>query len=101
MVMTAFDVLPIVVPLLIWAALLHLVLAGLLALDDGFKRLKRLHQIPCYRCRYYSRSPYLKCPLHPREACSEAVLQCPDYESRTFGLGARPTDQSGSLDADY
>lgn len=93
------DILPIAMPLLIWAALLHLVLASLLALEDGFRRLKRLHQIPCYRCQYYSGSPYLKCPLHPREACSEAVLQCPDYEARTFGLGARSTDQPNVLDA--
>lgn len=88
-----------VMPLLIWGVVLHFVLAALLALDDGLRRLKRLHQIPCHRCQYYSDSPYLKCPLHPRDACSEAVLQCPDFEARTFGLDKRSPRRSESLDA--
>jgi hypothetical protein len=71
--------LAVVVPLGIWAILLLFVLAILLATQDGMRRLKRLHQVPCFHCRYYTGSPYLKCPVRPVEAASEAALHCTDY----------------------
>jgi len=54
-----------------------------LAIVDGRKRLQRLHQIPCHRCRYYTGSPYLKCPVHPCAALSEEALGCRDYAPQT------------------
>ncbi len=77
--LSAKILLAILVPLGIWAMLLLFVLAILLAIQDGMRRLKRLHQVPCFHCRYYTGSPYLKCPLRPIEAASEAALHCPDY----------------------
>jgi hypothetical protein len=71
----------VLVPLGIWVMVLAFVLAGLLAVSDGLQRLRRLHQVPCYRCQYYTGSPYLKCPVRPLEAASEAALQCPDYRA--------------------
>jgi len=45
-------VLAVVVPLGIWAVVLAFVLAVLLAVNDGVGRLRRLHQVPFFRCRY-------------------------------------------------
>lgn len=82
--MTSADsLLAIAVPLGIWAVVLIFVLAVLLAVNDGVKRLQRLHQVPCFRCQYYTNSPYLKCPVHPLNAGSEAALCCTDYEPAT------------------
>jgi hypothetical protein len=74
------SLLAVIVPIAIWALALAFVVAILLAVEDGLQRLKRLHQIPCYRCRYYTGSHYLKCPVNPLSACSEAALHCKDYE---------------------
>ena len=76
--------LAILMPLGIWAMVLAFVLAVLLAVSDGLHRLRRLHQVPCFRCRYYTGSPYLKCPLRPVDAASEAALHCTDYEAADF-----------------
>ncbi|WOD40744.1 hypothetical protein [Nodosilinea sp. E11] len=79
--MPSSDILlAVLVPLGIWVMVLLFVLALLLAIQDGLQRLRRLHQVPCFRCRYYTGSPYLKCPVRPRDAASEAALCCPDYE---------------------
>lgn len=77
---SADSLLAIAVPLGIWAIVLIFVLSILLAVSDGIQRLRRLHQVPCCRCRYYSNSPYLKCPVHPCDAGSEKALGCPDYQ---------------------
>jgi hypothetical protein len=78
--------LAVVVPLAIWALVLLFVLAMLLAIQDGTRRLRRLHQVPCFGCRYYTGSPYLKCPVRPRDAASEAAIDCPDYEAAAARL---------------
>lgn len=72
--------LALLVPLAIWLVLMAFVLAVTLAMKDGVKQVQRLHQIPCHRCQYYTGSPYLKCPVHPVEALSEAAIDCRDYE---------------------
>jgi len=78
---TLAGVLPLVVPLTIWAVLVWFGLALCLAIHDGWGRLRRLHQIPCHRCAFYTGSPYLKCPVHPQSALSELALGCRDYEA--------------------
>ncbi|MBD2106973.1 hypothetical protein [Nodosilinea sp. FACHB-13] len=78
--LSAAVLLAIVVPLGIWAMVLVSVLAILLAVDDGMQRLRRLHQVPCFHCQYYTNSPYLKCPVCPFDAGSEAALCCTDYQ---------------------
>ncbi|ERN42301.1 hypothetical protein KR51_00010280 [Rubidibacter lacunae KORDI 51-2] len=69
-----------IVPLGIWSLLGAFVYALSLAVDDGRKRLQRLHRIPCHRCQYYTGSPYLKCTVHPSMALSEDALDCRDYQ---------------------
>ncbi|MBE9112522.1 hypothetical protein IQ273_24315 [Nodosilinea sp. LEGE 07298] len=73
--------LAVLVPLCIWVMVLAFVLAVLLAINDGIQRLRRLHQVPCFRCRYYTGSSHLKCPVRPIDAASEAALHCIDYEA--------------------
>lgn len=51
------------------------------ALRDSVARARHMHQIPCAQCRYFSGDYRLKCPLHPREALSEAAIGCADFES--------------------
>ncbi|PSR16715.1 hypothetical protein C8255_16405 [filamentous cyanobacterium CCP3] len=81
----ANRLLAILMPLGVWAMVLTFVLAVLLAVNDGLQRLRRLHQVPCFRCRYYTGSPYLKGPVRPVDAASEVALCCTDYEIADLG----------------
>lgn len=48
----------------------------------GITTVKRLHQIPCANCRFFTGNYYLKCTVHPSRALSEAAINCPDYGSK-------------------
>jgi hypothetical protein len=67
-------------PVLIWGVLLGFFLAILFAVDEGLKRLRQLHQVPCDRCRFNSANPYLRRPVHPLKAFTQEAIHCPDYE---------------------
>jgi hypothetical protein len=60
-----------------------LVLGGIWQLWIGWRhglhQVRRLHQIPCSQCAYFSRDYTLKCAVHPSRACSEAAIGCGDY----------------------
>jgi hypothetical protein len=43
-------------------------------------RLRRLHQVPCSRCAFYTGDYRLKCTVHPCKALSEEAIACLDYE---------------------
>ena len=48
----------------------------------GIQHLRRLHQIPCSRCTYFTRDYRLKCTVHPTIALTEDAIACRDYEYR-------------------
>jgi len=50
---------------------------------DGVARLRRLHQIPCDRCVFFTGDYRLKCTVHPVKALTEDAINCTDYESTT------------------
>lgn len=50
-------------------------------LRRGVDAVKKLHQIPCSSCRFYTGSYHLKCTLHPKIALSENAIDCRDYEA--------------------
>ena len=77
-------------PVMIWAVLLSFFLALFFAIDDGIKRLWRLHQIPCDRCRYYTGSQYLRCPVNPLAVFSEEAIHCGDFEPACQRRPQRP-----------
>jgi hypothetical protein len=49
--------------------------------QTGFIHVKRLHNVPCYNCKYFTNSCHLKCTVNPSVACSEAAIDCRDYQS--------------------
>ncbi|XFA73688.1 hypothetical protein RYO59_001937 [Thermosynechococcaceae cyanobacterium Okahandja] len=48
-------------------------------LHDSWEIARRMHQIPCSQCRFFSGDYRLKCSLHPDWAATEAAIHCPDY----------------------
>ncbi len=69
-------------PLLIWLVLLCFFCAIFLALQDGFFYLRKLHQIPCDRCVFYTGETCLKCTIHPYKAFTEEAISCEDWEAK-------------------
>ena len=46
----------------------------------GLAHVRRLHQIPCSSCQFYTGSSHLKCPVHPYLALTEEAINCEDFE---------------------
>jgi hypothetical protein len=44
-------------------------------------QLKRLHQIPCSNCLFFTGEYNLKCAVHPCKALSEEAIGCADYQT--------------------
>jgi hypothetical protein len=50
-------------------------------LKQDWLYLKRLHQIPCDRCVFYTGEYNLKCTVHPHKAFQEEAIGCLDYQA--------------------
>ena len=67
-------------PVIITIFLFFFCLSIYLAVQEGITRLRRLHQIPCSRCAFFTGDYRLKCTVHPCKALSEEAIDCFDYE---------------------
>jgi hypothetical protein len=67
-------------PILICSLLIAFLLSICVAIRDGVIRLKRLHQVPCSHCAFFTGDYRLKCTVHPCKALSEEAIGCLDYE---------------------
>lgn len=46
-------------------------------------------KIPCKHCKFYSRSPYLKCAVHPTIALTKQAIDCSDYQAQPLEKNCR------------
>ncbi len=46
----------------------------------GFAYVKRLHNIPCERCVFFTGDYRLKCTVKPYIALSEGAIDCQDFQ---------------------
>ncbi len=53
------------------------------ALASSFAIAKRMHQIPCTKCRFFTNDHRLKCTAQPYIANTEEAIHCTDYQSRS------------------
>jgi hypothetical protein len=53
---------------------------------QGITHVKRLHQIPCSRCQFFTGNYTLKCVVHPTSALTEAAINCSDFCSQNTCL---------------
>lgn len=66
----------------ICAGFMFLVWRGLHTLRQGASYVRRLHQIPCSQCAYFTGDYRLKCTVHPISALTEEAIDCMDYASK-------------------
>ncbi len=51
------------------------------ATRDAIAIGKRLHQIPCANCQFFTGDYHLKCTVRPKQALTEEAIYCSDYLS--------------------
>ena len=74
---------PVLIPLRLICgySLLGLVGWSLISfLTDITKTAKRMHQIPCTKCRFFTGDYRLKCTVNPHVANTEEAIDCPDRQ---------------------
>ena len=69
----------------ICVVLLFCVWRLLKTLQQGTSYVRRLHNIPCSRCAYFTGDYRLKCTVHPTSALTEEAIDCMDYASNSPG----------------
>jgi uncharacterized radical SAM superfamily Fe-S cluster-containing enzyme len=55
-------------------------------LRDSVSISKRMHQIPCSTCQFFTGDYRLKCTVQPSIANSEDAIDCTDYQPKTNPL---------------
>lgn len=73
---------PYLVPIcfcLTWGLIILFFLTLGSAVKEGVANAKRMHQIPCTDCRFFTNDYRLKCTVHPSIANSEEAIDCSDY----------------------
>ncbi|NJL02159.1 MAG: hypothetical protein HC838_17815 [Spirulinaceae cyanobacterium RM2_2_10] len=70
---------PILCPVGIFSLLVMLAIAIIAASRDAIDHLRRLHQIPCTGCAYFTGCQYLKCTVNPSIALTEGAVACRDF----------------------
>lgn len=69
-----------------WGLMLMLGLSLWTTVRDSVTTSKRLHQIPCPDCQYFTGDYRLKCTVQPSIASSEDAIDCLDYQPKTNPL---------------
>ncbi len=64
-----------------WGLLILLIWSLFSAASDVATVAKRMHEIPCAHCVFFTNDPRLKCPVHPTRAMSEEAIDCLDYRN--------------------
>jgi hypothetical protein len=70
----------LVCSILAWGMTLTILWTVFCQVQSGFASVKRLHQVPCHQCQYFTNSHHLKCTVNPHIACSESAINCGDYQ---------------------
>lgn len=50
------------------------------AARDSISTAKKMHQIPCANCQFFTDDYRLKCTVHPYIANTEAAIDCADFQ---------------------
>ncbi len=51
---------------------------------DAIARAKKMHQIPCTKCRFFTGDYRLKCTVNPHLANTEQAIGCSDYQNKNI-----------------
>jgi hypothetical protein len=66
----------------IWLLTAQLIWSVWKAIAEGMTHVKKLHEIPCSRCAYFTGDYRLKCTIYPSDALTEDAISCRDFSLR-------------------
>lgn len=75
---------PVLVPLCFvfaWSLIFMATWSVWTAIRDGVTNAKRMHQIPCASCQFFTGDYHLKCTVHPTIALTEEAIDCMDHQA--------------------
>jgi hypothetical protein len=75
------SLMTILCSLFAWSLVVGCICSSGVALVEGWKHLRRLHQVPCSKCIYFTGDYNLKCTVRPCSALTEQAIGCLDFES--------------------
>lgn len=77
----AFIMLHLIFCICFWALVFSFTFKKMISgLSQGFDLVKKLHQVPCSKCAYFTGDYRLKCPLNPANALTEEAIGCRDFQ---------------------
>ncbi|WP_066377272.1 hypothetical protein [Anabaena sp. CA = ATCC 33047] len=80
---------PLLVPICFVGAWLIIVLvlwSLWTATRDSITTAKKMHNIPCPSCQFFTNDYRLKCTVHPSIANTEEAIHCCDFQAKTNSL---------------
>jgi hypothetical protein len=78
------SLLNIVLACFAWAFVVAVLVTVASAIQRSSRIARRMHAIPCTRCRYFTGEMLLKCPVNPKAALTEQAIDCPDFVGEPF-----------------
>ncbi|HEY9669305.1 MAG TPA: hypothetical protein V6C91_21010 [Coleofasciculaceae cyanobacterium] len=82
---------PYLVPIcfgLTWGLMVLLFLTIWSAIRASVTTAKRMHEIPCSNCQFFTADYRLKCTVHPSMANTETAINCMDYHPHNSRVSA-------------
>jgi hypothetical protein len=65
----------------VWAIVFGLIFYRIISgITQGINYVKKIHQIPCSQCAYFTGNYQLKCTINPAIALSESAILCRDFQ---------------------
>jgi hypothetical protein len=74
-----------------WAIVILSVSSFWVIVKQGADHVRKLHQIPCANCDFFTNDHRLKCTINPKLACTEEAINCRDFEYKTSHCNACQT----------
>jgi hypothetical protein len=71
-----------------WAIVILALSSLCITFKQGASHVRRLHQIPCTNCDFFTNDHRLKCTINPKIACTEEAIGCRDFEYKTVMCNA-------------
>jgi hypothetical protein len=56
------------------------------AARDSVSAAKKMHQIPCTGCQFFTNDYHLKCTVRPYIANTEEAINCQDYQPHSHSV---------------
>lgn len=63
-----------------WTTIIMVFLNLWTATKDTVKTAKKMHQIPCHNCQFFTNNYRLKCTVNPYIANTEEAIGCKDHQ---------------------